>query len=127
MRSASPANHSKKRGGVVDLALGLGERLALLVGHDPADALGVGAQQVRGPAKDAAALDGGGLLPLGERVGGGVDRARRTSSTVAFGTVAMVSPVAGFVTSNAPPSLSTQSPPISMRYSVPTVVAMRAV
>ena len=56
-------------------------------------------------------------------VGSFIGLAAVTSSAVAFGTVAISSPVAGFVTAKVPPSLPTASPPISIRYSCGAVVA----
>ena len=65
----------EERRGVDDLALGLGQRLALLVGHDAGDAIGLGEDPVGGAAEDAAALERGQRLPRAERLLGGVDRA----------------------------------------------------
>ena len=65
----------EERGGVDDLALGLGQRLALLVGHHAGDVIGLGEDAVGGAAQDAPALERGQRLPRTERLLGGVDRA----------------------------------------------------
>jgi hypothetical protein len=60
-------------GGIGDLALGLGQRLALLGGHDQAEIVRVGDHQVEPLAQDVRALLGGLLGPQPERPVGMLD------------------------------------------------------
>ena len=67
----------EERGAVGDLALGLGQRLALLAGHQEGEVVGVGHDQLEPAAQDRRPLLGGLGPPGRQRPLGGLDRPAR--------------------------------------------------
>ena len=65
----------EERGAVGDLALGLGQRLALLAGHQEGEVVGVGHDQLEPAAQDGRPLLGGLRPPGRQRALGRLDRA----------------------------------------------------
>ena len=77
MRLASSPKNSMIGGGVVDLAARLGERLALLAGHDEGDVVAIGDDEVEPAAQDLRALLRQRLRPGAEGALRRLDRADR--------------------------------------------------
>ena len=67
----------EERGAVADLALGLGQGLALLAGHQEGEVVGVGHDQLEPLAQDGRPLLGGLRPPGGQGAVRGLDRAPR--------------------------------------------------
>ena len=93
-----------ERCGVGDLALGFGQRLALLGGHDQRQVVGVGQHQVVELAQDGGAFLGRHVAPGLLRLVGGGDGAFGLGACRTSAPCRCVSPLAGLVTATVLPS-----------------------
>ena len=103
---------AQELGGVGDLALGLGHRLAHLQRHEQGEVVDALVEQLEGPGEDVGALPRAAPGEAGLRPHGGVE-GPRPSAGPASATEHSTSPVDGSRTSKvAPPVASTHVPPM---------------